>query len=576
MSFISVTNLSFQAGTKSLFEELSFSIEQCDRIGLVGHNGCGKSTLLKLLEQVFEPDAGQITVQRGLKTGLVEQFLPPELDQENGYQAVLKMIPVEDQVILNYQVETLLSRLGFDDDLLSIPMASLSGGQKNLILLARAIIQSPELLLLDEPGNHMDNRAMVFLKRYLQSPDAPAFLMISHDRDLLDSTTSRTLWLRDQRCYAFNLPYFKAKEALEDLDEAAAKAREVEEKQISKLKVSAKRLATWGKVYDNEDLSRKAKTMERRIEKLEADKTFVTQGSGLSLAVDSEILKAKQLFTIEDALICTPDKRRLFSIDYLTFKPGDRIALLGVNGSGKSTFIEALIKSMEAEANAAASIRFNPNVRLGYFDQELAQFESNESIFEWAYRQSNVEEETIKRTLIHWGFSYQDHSRVVNVLSGGERARLLLMTFQMNQPNLLIMDEPTNHIDLQGKESLEQDLVNNGVSLLFTSHDQRFIQTVANRFWWIHDGQLTELHDSDRFFEQLNIMPLTGNPVSKTEKQINSLPTETIDDEETVLSRIVELETLLEQDLARKSKFQKQEKQKAWQEEIDQLYLKMS
>ena len=328
MSFISAIELSYQAGSKPLFEGLSFSIEAGDRIGLVGHNGCGKSTLLQLLLTQVPIDAGQLHIQRGLNIGLVEQFLSSALESVSARQAVLDRIPADEQVIRGYQVETLLQQLGFDEATLERPLQTLSGGQKNLILFARAIIQEPELLLLDEPGNHMDSKAMYFLKRYLSQPDVPSFLMISHDRDLLDSVTQRTLWLRDERGYAFNLPYSEAKVALAAQDEAARKTREAEEKEIDKLKVSAKRLATWGKVYDNEDLARKAKSMEKRIDKLEDSKTFVSRGSGLRLKVDAEFLKAKQVFIYEHETIASPDGRELFKVADLNFRPGDRIALL--------------------------------------------------------------------------------------------------------------------------------------------------------------------------------------------------------------------------------------------------------
>ena len=398
--------------------------------------------------------------------------------------------------------------------------------------------------------------------------------MISHDRDLLDSVTQRTLWLRDGRCYAFHLSYSQAKVAFAESDEAARKTREAEEKEIDKLKASAKRLATWGKVYDNEDLARKAKSMEKRIDKLEINKTFVTQGSGLSLKVDSEFLKTKQVFVFENETISSPDGRPLFSIADLNFRPGDRIALLGVNGSGKSSCIEHLIKVHQQDVGEQSSTRFNPNVRIGYFDQELEQFNVELGIADWIRQNCTASQEEIRRVLIQWGFPYLDHGRRVNVLSGGERARILLLTFLLEQPNLLIMDEPTNHIDLQGKEELESDLTQEGISLLFTSHDQRFIENIATRFWWIHNGQLVELHDSDVYFTSQGgdtgskPRALTdASPFSPEESVAIAAMTE----DERILERICELERLLEEDLARKPKRQKPTKQQQWQKELNAL-----
>jgi len=573
MSLISAISLSFQAGAKPLFDDLSFNINSGDRIGLVGHNGCGKSTLIGLITGEHSADAGRLSNQRGLKIGLVEQFLSSEIEHMPVTKAVASCLPEDEQVTEFYRVESLLELLGFDSQLSQRNLNQLSGGQKNLVLFARAIIQEPELMLLDEPGNHMDSKAMFYLKRYLSQADVPAFLMISHDRDLLDSVTDRTLWLRDERCYSFNLPYTEARIALQQQDIAAQKAREAEEKEIDKLKASAKRLANWGKVYDNEDLARKAKSMEKRVDKLEANVTFVSQGSGLSLKVDAELLKSKQLFVMEKETINSPDNRPLFHVEELNFRPGDRIALLGINGSGKSSCIEALLGQYRKEVGEQTTTRFNPNVRIGYFDQELAQFSEAVGIVDWVRHNCRASEDEIKRTLIHWGFPYSEHDRRVNVLSGGERARLLLMTFQLDQPNLLIMDEPTNHIDLQGKEELESDLSKEGISLLFTSHDQRFIENIATRYWWIHNSELVEIHDPAPYFssmlESQDSSILIGDGAGSVIGESSAGVLNGSEDD--MLQRICELESLLEQDQSRKAKFQKPKKQLEWQLELDEL-----
>lgn len=575
MSLISLFDVSYQAGTKPLFTQLSVSIESGDRIGLVGHNGSGKSTLLALMAGDVEPDEGRVQVQRGLVIGRVEQFLPDELSQYTLLDAVIDVLPTMRRLDERYRAESILAELGFAESHWDLPMASLSGGQKNLALFARAVLLEPELLLLDEPGNHMDSTAMWHLKAYLQKPDVPSFIMISHDRDLLDSVTRRTLWLRDERIYSFSESYSEAKVRLAEQDEAAAKTRKAEEQQIDKLQRSAKRLAHWGKVYDNEDLARKAKTMEKRIDRLDAEKTFVTRGTGLALKVDAEFLKARQLFILENETVSAPDGAELFRVDELRLRPGDRVALLGVNGAGKSSCIRRLIATHGQPIDQQSTIRFNPNVQLGYFDQELDRFEVDGSILEWVREHSQATDDDIRQSLIHWGFPFLEHGRSVRVLSGGEKARLLLMTFQLDQPNLLIMDEPTNHIDLQGKESLESDLMQAGLSLLFTSHDRRFIEQVATRYWWIHQGALIEIHDLSRFDEAVSACAskvMTSGANFAPER----MPvTPQIDDTDRLLERVVELEQLLADDLARKPKFQKPQRQAQWQIEIDELMAKL-
>ncbi len=577
MSLISLFDVSYQAGTKSLFSQLSVSIEAGDRIGLVGHNGSGKSTLLALMAGDLEPDDGRVQVQRGLVIGRVEQFLPSELNPISLHDAVIAVLPTTRQLTEGYRVESILTELGFNESQWALPMASLSGGQKNLALFARAVLLEPELLLLDEPGNHMDSTAMWHLKRYLQKPDVPGFIMISHDRDLLDSVTQRTLWLRDERIYSFNDSYTVAKARLAEQDEAAEKARKAEEQQIDKLQRSAKRLAHWGKVYDNEDLARKAKTMEKRIDRLESEKTFVTAGSGLSLNIDAELLKARQLFILENERVTAPDEAELFHVEELLFRPGDRIALLGVNGAGKSSAIRRLIETHQCPSDQQSTTRFNPNVRIGYFDQELERFESDQSIQDWVREQTSAGDDDIRQSLIHWGFPYLDHSRSVRILSGGEKARLLLMTFQLDQSNLLIMDEPTNHLDLQGKEELEANLRQPGLSMLFTSHDRRFIERVATRFWWIHRGQLIEIHDLGQYDDGFGSHNHVGSSQlgADPDAPLHTRPDSQMDDPDRLLERIIELEQKLADDQARKPKFQKPERQKQWQEELARLMARL-
>ncbi len=567
MSLISVFDLSYQAGSKPLFADLSFHINDFDRIGLVGSNGCGKSTLLKLLINGCEPDSGHIAIQRGLSIGLVEQFFPECEESMTVLEAVAAALPEQTREVDMYHAESLLDQLGLWD-LRSNQLNEISGGQKNLVLFSRAAVKRPQLLLLDEPGNHMDSRAMFFLKHYLNRKQVPAFLMISHDRDLLDTVTNRTIWLRDERAYSFNLPYSQSHDELSHRDDAALKARNSEEKKIVKLQESADRIALWGKTYNNEKFARKAKSMQKRIDKIEERKTFVSKGSGLFIQVDTELLKAKQVFVFENETIYSPDQRELFTIANLSFRPGDRIALLGANGSGKSSCIESLMCSYRMETGEQTATRFNPNVRIGYFDQELTQVSATSGLLDWALDHCSANEEVIKRALIHWGFPFSDQSKSINLLSGGERARLLLMTFQLEQPNLLIMDEPTNHIDLQGKEELENDLMQSNISLLFTSHDQRFIENVATRFWWIHNGNLLEIYDPDQYFSDMG----TSDPGSKViDHSFGRTTNKGFTDEDVALERICELEELISKDQARKPKFQKLERQQQWQVELNDL-----
>ena len=575
-AILQIKNLRFTQQSKPLFRDLNLAISSGDKIGLVGHNGSGKSTLFSLLNRQLTPDEGEIIHPRGLQFGLVEQFVPGRLRLQSLEQAVVEVLPRESQEIDLYKVHTLLNSLGFSEAQLRLTLNDLSGGQQNLALLARAMIVEPELLLMDEPSNHMDVLSLRHLKRYLLSHRNLSYLLISHDRDLLDCCCNRTCFLRDLKIMGFDLPYAKARIALEEYDETAAHRRQQEEKELNRVKASAKRLALWGKTFDNSKLSRKAKSMEKRVEKLEQNITEVTRGSGLDLNLETDNLNSKTVLTLEGLRVSTPDQQvHLLDCELLVAKPGDRIALLGENGTGKSTTLNRIMA--EYTDPELRTIRFNPNVALTYYDQELQQFDEMIGRFDWLRNRVEVPDEAIKRGLIQSGVAYQDFAQPVNQLSGGEKARLMFLLIRLVKPNLMILDEPTNHIDLEGREQLEDQLISSGTTLIVTSHDRRFLENIASRFWVIRKGKLVEDQSLENFYDHLGDRQQRGSLQTfvgrATGSKLNDSEKSAVEDE--MLLRIDQLETLLKKDKARKPKFQKPEKQMQWQEELEQLWLKL-
>ena len=495
-----LSHLTFSRRSQLLFDHLNLTIRHGDRIGLVGHNGSGKSTLVALIVGGEQPDQGEIWLPRGLRLGVVEQFVPPLVLGKTLEQAVLDVAggATPHRPVSRAHA---VGELSFRPEQWRLGLDALSGGEQNLALLARALVADPDLLLMDEPGNHMDVVALAHLQRFLSAQCPCPFLLISHDRELLDSTCNRTVFLRDKTLYSFDLPYEKARAALADHDAQAWHQRQAEAREIKRLQASAKRVAEWGKVYDNEDLARKAKAMQKRIERLQDAQTFVSKGSGLGLQLASETLRAGSMLVLENLQVFTPDRQRqLVEGRFLHIRPGDRVALLGKNGVGKSTTLNLVLDAFETPHNA---IRFNPNVQLGFYDQELRQFAQPVGRFDWLRSRVDGHNERITQVLLQAGVAYVDFTQPVNALSGGERARMMFMLLRLRQPNFLILDEPTNHIDLEGREQLEQQLLTSGATLLITGHDRRFIERVANRWWWINHGVLEELHNPQRFYDTI-------------------------------------------------------------------------
>lgn len=569
-TLIQTFNLGHQAGERTLFNDINFSINRGDRIGLIGHNGCGKSTLVALLARQYQPDQGRIQYHSDCRLGVVEQYLSPELAAMTVLDATLAPLPEAERLHQCYQAEILLQQLGFDPEVFPSRVSTLSGGQQNKLMLARAMINEPTLLLLDEPSNHLDLAAQVALEQFLQQCRV-AFVIISHDRQLLDAVTRRTLVMRDGQLLSFSLPFSQARQALAAQDEADAARHQQQQVQIDRLKHSAKRLAVWGRTYDNEDLSRKAKHMEKRIDRLQEQQTVVARGSSLSLQMQSSELRSRQLMALEQMTIhCPGSDRLLLTIDSLVIKPGDRIALLGNNGSGKTTTLSAIMAAYEGSATIDG-IRLNPNLKIGYYDQLQHRLAGELNLVDAVSAGQSVSPQLARQTLIKAGFAYRDHQKLVKDLSGGEKARVIFQQMWLQQPNLQILDEPTNHLDIEGRQELEQQLLSTDASAIVTSHDRHFIETVCNRFLLICDGQLVELYqlpdwsllmDADRTASPI--------PVNDSDPSDTGLAS-TVMDEELLLTELCLLEEKLTADQQRKAKYQKPAKQQLWQQQIEAL-----
>jgi ATP-binding cassette subfamily F protein 3 len=573
---ITLSQVSLALGHKTLFSELDASVNDGDRIGLVGHNGSGKSTLLKMLAGELAPDSGLRQSQKQLRIGVVEQFLPPALATATLIDAALDMLSFDERVSARYRAETALLAVGFHAGQFDIAVSQLSGGQQNLLLMARTQLMAPDVMLLDEPGNHMDISSLAILEQWLSSITVP-WIMVSHDRYLLNNLCRNTWVLRDQKLYSFQLPFDAAREALVKLDEDAQKQRNQEEREITRIETSAKRLAIWGRTFDNEDLARKAKTMEKRAQKLKDNVTFVSRGSGLELALDTEKLSCKQALVLEEATISVPNTDRvLANVPFLRVNPGDRIGLLGINGSGKSTTIKRIMAALD---DSDPTIRINPNVKLGYYDQQLSALNCEETRYDWLRRQVEGPDDRIRQTLLHAGIPYQDFDQPVSQLSGGEKARMQFALFRLQAPNFLILDEPTNHIDLEGREALIDALIETGITLIVTSHDRAFLDQCVTHWWLIEDETISITHDPEGFYrsvykQEASKHSQTVEP-SKNSASMDEGRTDLPDTEAAILEQIEVLEQRLSDDLKRKAKHQLPERHAGWRASIADLWTQL-
>lgn len=560
-TLLTAQSLHVETAFGPLFNAISFTLKKGDRIGLIGYNGCGKSTLLQVLDGTITPSSGSVSIANHCLMARVEQHLPDELLAQSLIQAVLAQLPFTARESQHWQAERLLMEMGFHADELEQAAATLSGGQHTRLLLARALILNPDLLLLDEPGNHLDLPTLLWLETFLNNWNG-SFVLVSHDNPLLDAVTNTSWILRDNTLHAFSLPCTAARQALAEQDESDALRHKAEQKEIDRVTASAKRLATWGQVYDNEDLSRKAKQMERQVARLKAAQTDLTAGTPWQLELNGDAVRADRLLEMEHlAVPPAPGLAPLFTTGIARLQSGDRVAIMGRNGGGKSSLLRLLWRQMQQEA-PDAGLKLHPRLHPGYYDQTLHQLADNATLLE-ALEMFEPSGETRKRALISAGFGWTRHGQKVSTLSGGERSRLLFVGLSLARYSLLLLDEPTNHLDIDGKEALAETLCHYPGGLLLVSHDRQLINQSCNRFWLIDECGLSEWPDADAVYEQLR----QRTRAETSEAATVSSPVTTPEGDD-LLERLIALEQRLAEDLARKPKHQKPLMQQRWREEI--------
>ena len=560
-TLLTAQSLHVETAFGPLFNALSFTLKKGDRIGLIGYNGCGKSTLLQVLDGTITPSSGSVSIANHCLMARVEQHLPDELLAQSLIQAVLAQLAFTARESQRWQAERLLMEMGFHADELEQAAATLSGGQHTRLLLARALILNPDLLLLDEPGNHLDLPTLLWLETFLNNWNG-SFVLVSHDNPLLDAVTNTSWILRDNTLHAFSLPCTAARQALAEQDESDALRHKAEQKEIDRVTASAKRLATWGQVYDNEDLSRKAKQMERQVARLKAAQTDLTAGTPWQLELNGDAVRADRLLEMEHlAVPPAPGLAPLFTTGIARLQSGDRVAIMGRNGGGKSSLLRLLWRQMQQEA-PDIGLKLHPRLHPGYYDQTLHQLADNATLLE-ALEMFESSGETRKRALISAGFGWTRHGQKVSTLSGGERSRLLFVGLSLARYSLLLLDEPTNHLDIDGKEALAETLCHYPGGLLLVSHDRQLINQSCNRFWLIDECGLSEWPDADAVYEQLR----QRTRAETSEAATVSSPVTTPEGDD-LLERLIALEQRLAEDLARKPKHQKPLMQQRWREEI--------
>jgi ATPase subunit of ABC transporter with duplicated ATPase domains len=493
---------SFFYGSRRVFSKVSFLLDGA-RTALVGENGAGKSTLLTCLSGELELNGGNVIKSRGLKVGSVPQDVPDGMGDRLVRDVLGESLAKAGHDGEEWRLDVLFDEIGVAPETLDKTFGTLSGGWQHLLLIASAArLEEPDILILDEPTNHLDIANINTLERWLTQEFKIPMLIVSHDREILDRITDRTLFLRTDGVHAFKTRFSVAREELLRRDAAAAARARQEDKEIKRLEAAAARYKVWA--VKNPDLNKRKNAVESRIARIEKDRTqtYVARERRLELA-DGDI-DARVALRLANLEVKTPDGRKLIGIDKLTVAAGERVALLGANGAGKSTLLTTLASAYDPERehyDSQAAVRFNPSCRLVYFDQTMRDLPTEESLLGYVEEADGVTEKDAIRQLAGAGFTFARIQEPIGELSHGERARLVFLKMKLLRPNFYVLDEPTNHLDIEGQEDLEEQLEKSDVSCVFVSHDRFFTRTVATRYLEIRRGRLVEVDDADAFFD---------------------------------------------------------------------------
>ena len=519
---ISVSSLrkEFEVGNKIL-DGLSFQVDTGERVGLLGKNGAGKTTLFKILTGELDHDGGQVSIAPGKRLGLISQIpvypaghtvdmvLRSAFDRLGDMEREMagltrRMEAGEDDPALlrrydnlmaafeaggGYDVETPLNKvcngLQISRDMREQLFSSLSGGEKTRVNLGRLILEDTDILLLDEPTNHLDLRATEWLEDYLARFKGTV-LAISHDRWFLDRVVTRVIELVDGKAEFYSGNYSFYVEEKERRYEERRKQYEKEQAKIEQLQEAADKLHLWA-FMGADKLHKRAFSMEKRIERLRQTDRPRKEWK-LDIRFGEREFRGDEVLVVKD-LSKSFDGRRLFSDVNLLVEGGERIALLGDNGTGKSTLLKILLGEEEADTG---KVRMGPTVRLGYLPQIIHFHHPERSLVDTMLYDLGCSTQEARDRLAAFNFRGEDVFKPVSALSGGEQSRLRLCMLMDEKINLLILDEPTNHLDLSSREWIEEAVADYGGNLLFVSHDRYFIHQFANRIWMLEDGHITD------------------------------------------------------------------------------------
>lgn len=541
MSVVNLNNVSKYYGITEVLNGFSLFVTEGERVALIGPNGCGKTTVFKIITGMEPYSEGILSIKRGTEIGYLSQMpdMNPELslfeelkliyqdliemeerlrelenkiaelgsriDSNNNLEKLMREYSdLQDIFEINggYQYESKIRQIAYgmgfsEKELQNKKVINLSGGEKTRLGLVKLLLTEPDLLLLDEPTNHLDLPSIQWLEKYLNDYRGTV-IIISHDRYFLDQVINRIVELKNGReeVYYGNYSYYleERKKRYEQLK----KEYENQQKKIKEMEEAIKRLHQWGQQGDNEKFFKRAKSMQKSLDKIERLDKPILDGKQMGLGLTIDKRSGNEVLHVENLCKRFKDQEVLKNLNMDIYWQ-DNLALIGRNGTGKTTLIKIILNTLTADSGIA---KIGANVRLGYYSQEFEGFNVDDDLVTALRRECYMSTEEARNALAAFLFTEDEVFKTVKTLSGGEKSRLRLLQLMNGDYNFLILDEPTNHLDLPSREVLEESLKEYPGTILVVSHDRYFLNKVVKYIYELEEGKLNKYYGDYSYYNE--------------------------------------------------------------------------
>lgn len=541
MIVLSCKDISKSYGIRDVLKDITFSINEGDKVGIIGGNGEGKSTLFKIISKELSQDSGEIFIDKNRTIGYLTQHVDLDLNntiydemnlvfkdlrniEDRLHSLEIKMAEpynednaaYHEKIIKDYttlqdlyshkggytykgEISRVLKGLGFLEEDFDKIINTLSGGQKTRVSLCKLLLKNPDIILLDEPTNHLDLEAIEWLEEYLKNYKGTV-LVISHDRFFLDAVTNNTFEVINGHVNCYNVSYTKFIDLRKKNYEAQLKAYNLQQAEIKRQEAIIEKFRS----FNREKSIRAAESREKALEKMDRLDAPDKEKEASKIQFEASVKSGHDVLHIENLAKSYGDNN-LFSNLNLDLKRGEKVALIGENGRGKTTLFKIILDNLNPDSG---KVILGTNVNVGYYDQEQSDLNLDKTILDEVWDEfPNLTTSKLRGALASFLFTGDDVFKIINTLSGGEKCRINLLKLMLSKSNLLLLDEPTNHLDIMSRESLEDALLSYDGTLMVISHDRYFLNKVINRILELNENGIKEFLGNYSYYQEKKINP---------------------------------------------------------------------